>query len=176
MLRPAFGVVALALLVGAAAPVTAQQGGQKFAFINSRVVLAQMPGYSQAESTYTKEVEGYRAEVERLQSSLDSAGADFDQQSVMLSPSARTAKRKDLQAQQDKLEQRANELRDRAAERERELLEPLHAKVNDAIDAVRSEGNYAMIFDVSAGNGLIVAADKSLDVTDKVVAKLKARP
>ena len=48
--------------------------------------------------------------------------------------------------------------------------------MNDAIDAVRADGNYAMIFDVSANYGLIVSADKSLDVTDKVVEKLKAKP
>ena len=157
------------------APLAAQQG-QKIAYIDSRQVLAAMPGYAQAESTYNKEVQGYRQEVEGLQNALDSAAAEFDQQSVMLSPTARANKRKDLEAQRDRLEKRAADLRDKAVSRERELLEPMHSKVNDVLDAVRADGNYAMIFDVSANSGLIVSADKSLDLTAKVVERLKAKP
>ena len=33
-----------------------------------------------------------------------------------------------------------------------------------------------MIFDVSANDGLIVTADKSLDITQKVIDKIKAKP
>jgi len=74
------------------------------------------------------------------------------------------------------LEQRANELRDKASQREQELLAPLHGKANDAIESVRSEGGFALIFDVSANEGLIVAVDKSLDLTQKVIDKIKAKP
>ncbi len=94
----------------------------------------------------------------------------------MLSPTARATKRKDLEAQRDRLEKRAAELRDKAVHRERELLEPMHTRVNEVLDGVRAEGNYAMIFDVSANSGIIVSADKSLDLTDKVVERLKAKP
>jgi outer membrane protein len=164
----------LALLV---TPVALQaQAGAKIAYINSRTVLAAMPGYAQAESTYNREVAGFRTEVEQLQASLDSAAADFEQKSVMLSATAKTAKRRDLETQRDKLESRANELRDKAAQREQELLAPMHGKVNDAIESVRADGGYAMIFDVSANDGLIVAADKALEVTQKVIDKLKAGP
>jgi len=162
----------LALMPGA----LAAQGGAKIAYINSRTVLLATPGYAQAESTYNRELVGFRAEVEKLQGALDSAAADFEQKSVMLSATARTAKRRELEDQRTKLEQRAQELRDRAAQREQELIAPIHSKVNEVIEAVRAEGGYAMIFDVSANDGLIVTADKSLDLTDKVVEKVKAKP
>jgi outer membrane protein len=177
MARRTFGRWVLAALVLVASPrLAAAQGGQKIGYINARAVLLATPGYAQAESTYNREIAGFRGEVEKLQNALDSAAADFEQKSVMLSASAKTAKRKDLETQRDKLEQRANELRDKAAQREQELLAPLHGKVNDAIESVRAEGGYALIFDVSANDGLIVAADKSLEVTQKVIDKIKATP
>src|SRR6267142_460311 len=108
------------------------------------------------------------------QATLDSAAADFDQQSVMLSPTQRAAKRKDLQTQQQKLEQRTQELQQQAATRERELLDPIQTKVNSVIEGVRAAGNYAMIFDVSAPNNGIVTADKALDLTQRVIQQLKA--
>ena len=92
----------------------------------------------------------------------------------MLSPTQRAAKRKDLQAQQQKLEQRTQELQQRAATRERELLDPIQSKVNSVIEGIRAAGNYAIIFDVSAPNNGIVTADKGIDLTQRVVQQLKA--
>ncbi len=37
-----------------------------------------------------------------------------------------------------------------------------------------SQGGYTMIFDVGAQGSALVSADKSLDLTDMVLAKLKA--
>jgi outer membrane protein len=165
---------ALLLLVAGAAPVAAQQAsGGKLAYVNTQAILKSTPGYAQAESTFTKELQTYRGEVQKLQSSLDSAASDFEQQSVMLSPTQRAAKRKDLEGQQQKLEQRTQELQQRAATRERELLDPIQSKVNSVIEGIRASGNYAMIFDVSAPNSGIVTADKSLDLTQRVIQQLK---
>ena len=167
---------ALLTLVCVTAPAAAQQSGGvgKLAYVNTQAILKSTPGYAQAESTFTKELQTYRSEVQKLQASLDSSASDFEQQSVMLSPTQRAAKRKDLEGQQQKLEQRTQELQQRAATRERELLDPIQSKVNSVIEGLRASGNYAMIFDVSAPNSGIVTADKSLDLTDKVIQQLKS--
>jgi outer membrane protein len=163
-----------AILLLLSAPAAAQQGGAgKVAYVNTQAILKQTPGYAQAESTFAKELETYRGEVQKLQAGLDSAASDFEQKSVMLSPTQRSAKRKDLEAQQQKLEQRTQELQQRASGRERELLEPIQTKVNAVIEGIRASGNYAMIFDVSAPNSGVVTADKSLDLTQKVIQQLK---
>jgi outer membrane protein len=158
----------------AAAPAAAQQGNAKVAYVNTQAILKSTPGYAQAESTFTKELATYRGEVQKLQATLDSAASDFEQQSVLLSPTQRAAKRKDLQGQQEQLEKRTQELQQKAATRERELLDPIQTKVNSVIEGVRASGNYAMIFDVSAPNSGIVTADKSLDLTQKVIQQLKS--
>jgi outer membrane protein len=160
-------------LLGAGA-ATAQQGGGKVAYVNTQAILKQTPGYAQAESTFTREIETFRVEVQKLQAILDSSASDFEQKSVMLSPTQREAKRKDLTGQQQKLEQRTQELQQKAATRERELLEPIQTKVNSVIEGVRAAGNYAVIFDVSAPNSGIVTADKSLDLTQRVIQQLKS--
>ena len=170
------GVWVSLIAVSVAGPklLGAQQAGSKVAYVNTQNILKQTPGYVKAESTFTKELEGYRVEVQKLQATLDSAASDFDQQSVMLSPTQRAAKRKDLQGQQQKLEQRTQELQQRAATRERELLDPIQSKVNSVIEGVRAAGNYAIIFDVSAPNNGIVTADKGIDLTQRVIQQLKA--
>jgi Skp family chaperone for outer membrane proteins len=166
---------ALLSIAGGVRPAAAQQGGgTKVAYVNTQAILRATPGYAQAESTFTKELATYRSEVQKLQASLDSSASDFEQQSVMLSPTQRAATRKDLEGQQKKLEARTQELQQRATSRERELLDPIQSKVNSVIEGMRASGNYAMIFDVSAPNSGIVTADKSLDLTARVIQQLKS--
>lgn len=174
------GVLALALLV--ASPVVAQKTpakpagtapGARVAFVNAQKILQSTPGWTTAEQTFQKESEGYRTELQRLQATLDSAASDFEQQSVVLSPTQRQAKRQELEGKRQQLETRAQELQQKAGARQRELLEPLQNRVNAVIENVRGEGSYAMIFDVSAPGSGVVAADRTLDLTDKVIERLK---
>jgi outer membrane protein len=176
------------LLVAIATPAAAQQrqgaakpaapaaagAAQKLAFVNTRQVLQQTPGYAAAESTFTREMATYRTEVTKLQTTLDSAAQDFDQQSVVLSPTQRAAKRKELEGQQQKLEARMQELQQKADTRQRELLDPINQRVSTIIEGIRAEGNYAIIFDVSAPGSVIVTADRSLDLTPRVIQRLKS--
>src|SRR5437660_3480821 len=119
--------VSLAVLAAASLPraVVGQgpspaPGPLKIAIVNSREIMQRTPGYAVAESTYLKEVEGYRVEVQKLQAQLDSAVQAFDQQSLVLSPATRAARQKDLQAMQQRMEQRTNDLQDKARQREQE--------------------------------------------------------
>jgi len=144
----------------------------KIAYINSREILQRTPGYAAAESTYLKEVDGYRTEVQKLQQSLDSAVQAFDQQSIALSPAARAQKQKDLQAMQQRMEARTNELQDKARQREQELLQPIQARVNSVIQGIRAESNYSLILDADAAGGLIAAADPALNITARVLQRL----
>jgi len=51
------GALALTVLLGAAAGGRSQQAPMKLAYINSRAVLAAVPEYQQAESTFARDVD-----------------------------------------------------------------------------------------------------------------------
>ena len=167
-----FVLVCLAALAAVPSAASAQ-GAPKIAFINSREILQKTPGYAAAESTYLKEVDGFRTELQKLQTSLDSAVQAFDQQSIALSPAARQTKQRELQGMQTRLEQRNTELQDRARQREQDLLAPIQARVNSVIQGMRAELNYSLILDADAPGGIIVAADPALNITAKVLQRLQ---
>jgi len=173
-----FVLVCLTALAAAPTAASAQAapapaGPVRIAFINSREILQRTPGYAAAESTYLKEVDGFRTEVQKLQASLDSAVQAFDQQSIALSPAARQTKQRELQGMQTRLEQRTNELQDRARQREQDLLQPIQSRVNSVIQGIRAELNYSLILDADAPGGIIVAADPALNITAKVLQRLQ---
>jgi len=162
-----------AVLAQGAGPAPTQQAALKIAFINSREILQRTPGYAAAESTYLKELDGFRLEVQKLQQQLDSAVQAFDQQSIALSPAARQTKQRELQGLQQRMEQRTNELQDRARQREQDLLQPIQARVNSVIQGIRAELNYALILDADAPGSTIVAVDPALNITAKVLQRLQ---
>ncbi|MEP7327535.1 MAG: OmpH family outer membrane protein [Gemmatimonadota bacterium] len=167
-------LLAVLAVVGGGQRAQAQQNGSKIAFVNTQLILKDTPGFAQAESLFTREVDGYRAEAARLQTTLDSAASAFTRDQVLLSPSAREAKRKELETSQQAMETRMTELRDLANRRQDELLNPITARIQTVIDGLRAEGNYAMIFDIATLGSGVISADRSLDLTQTVIQRLQA--
>jgi outer membrane protein len=166
------GVLALGL---AAVPsiLPAQAGQTRIAYINFREVIQQDPGYGKAESTFRKELEGLQKGVEKLQQQFDSSMSEYTKQSVVLSPSAKQAKEKQLQTLQQQLQQRAQDFQGQVQKREQELMQPIEDRVRAVVEGVRAERNISVIFDVSGQANNIVAADKTLDITPTVLQRLK---
>ncbi len=91
--------LAFAGLLAALAPaaLAAQQATpcappMRLAYINSQLILSNTPGRADAESLFAREMVGFRAEAQRLQTQLDSAIAEYNRTSVALTPSARQAR------------------------------------------------------------------------------------
>ena len=166
------------LLAVLAAPMAAQAAPAqttRFGWVNSQLIIRQVPGYAAAESTLNADIAGYREEVQRMQTALDSVIRAFDQQQIALSPTSRQAKQREIQETQQRLEQRYNELQTQAAQRERELVSPLEERVKGVIEGLRAERNLMFIFDVGAPGNNIVAADRALDLTAVVVQRLQGQ-
>jgi outer membrane protein len=164
--------VSLTVVGVAALPSSSAQEGPRLAVIASEVILRQTPGYAQAESTFTSDLAAWRQEVEGLQQRLDSAASAFDQQSVVLSASARQAKTDELRQLQQQYQTRASELQQRAEQRRQELVGPLEQRIQTVIDGLRAERNLTIVFDVSAPGNNIVSADPVIDLTTTVVRRL----
>ena len=172
------GVVALAVF--AVAPVAAQaQGNLKFAYIDSRAILAQAPGRAEAEAQFQKEMSSYQQQVQKMGDSLNTMMAAYTKAELTLSPSAKEARQKTIRDKEAAYQERVQGLQEQAQQRQGELMGPIMQLINTAISDVRAQDGYSFIFDVGAQGGVVVAADTTLNITDKVLARLKtisARP
>ncbi len=177
-IRRAASLTALALVglaAGALAQAPAAQApALRFAWLNSQAVLAATPGRAEAESTFAREMNGARAEVQRLQQQLDTAVAEFNRTSVTMSPAAKQQRQDQLQQMEERNRQRAADLDQQMQQRENELTGPIMARVNSIIEGIRAEFNYAFIFDVASQPNAIVTADHALDITQLVIQRVQA--
>lgn len=168
---PAF--FAMAFLAPAAG---AQQAAPKFAYIDSRIVMQRAPGAAEAQAAFQKEREAMAGSAQRLSDSLKSAFDAYSKTSATLTPAQREEREKSFRDKQIEFDQRVGQMEQQMQQRQFELLQPIMNQIRSVLDAIRAEEGYTFIFDVGAEGGVIVAADKNLDITERVIARLKPIP
>jgi outer membrane protein len=175
----AFAVAFVALgLTGAAA--AAQSSTKLIAYVNPQALFESAPGRADAEAAFRKETEGFRAELARLNESLSQAVSDYQKTEPKLTAADKEKRQRALQAKEDSLRARQTELEQTATRRQNELMAPIMEQVRKVLEDIRAEDGYAVILSSEPGSSPILAADKNLDITERVVARLRtlaaARP
>ena len=174
-MRGLIRAASLALIVGAATAGSASaQAAPKFGFINSAAILAEAPGRAEAENQFKTEVAAYQAQLQRMSDSLQAMGAAFDKAAPTPDSATRAVRGKAIADKEADYQNRAKALDQQMQNRQAELIRPLMENLQKIIEQVRAEDNYSMIFDVASQTSVIVAADKNLDITQKVLARVKA--
>jgi outer membrane protein len=166
--------VVAALTMTMTGVLAAQAAASKIVYVNSQKIIAQAPGRADAEAQFQKEMDQYKAQVQKLGDSLKTQIADYQKNQATMTPAARAAREKDLGGKQQAYQQHVQELEQTAQQREAELVRPIMEQINKIIEQIRSENGYLFILDAGSQAGVVVAADSSLDITDQVIKKLVA--
>lgn len=143
---------------------------QKFGYVNSQEILANMPEVKQAEAT----LEALQKQLQKkLQDGMTKLQQDYVviQQKVErgeLSPKQQEEEAKKLQDRQTQLAQEEQGMVEQIQKKRSDELSPILEKVNKAIADVAKEDGYQFIFE----QGVLLYYDESQDVSAKVKAKL----
>ena len=156
----------------AVAHPAAVQAQSKLAYVEVGTVLEAVPGRAEAQQTLEREGQAIQAEITRMNDSLNALGTAYQKAQPTLTPAQRQTREREFQARQQEYQQRFQALQERGARRQQELAGTFETVVRQAIDEVRTTGGYTMIF-ASGPNSPMLSADRGLDVTDQVVARVK---
>ena len=147
---------------------------QKFAHVNSAVIINAMPEYTKAQTELQTLAKQYDDEFKRMQDEFRTKYEDYQKNGESL---PETMKQRRVQELQD-LDKRLTEYQQTAeqdlAQQERTKLNEISEKVGNAIKEVGTAGGYIYIMDVTSGIPFINEA-LSTDVTDQVKAKLNIK-
>ena len=164
----------LALVISAASTAPAlAQGAPKIAYVDSKVILSRAPGRQQAEDTFNKEMEASRTQVQKMGDSLQTMIADYQKVQGTLAANVREQREAAIRKKQEDYQSRAGALDQQMQQRQMELVKPIMDQIRKVLDDIRQEDGYAFILDAGSDAGVIVAADRNLDITEKVISRLK---
>jgi outer membrane protein len=171
VLRTAGALVPLLLT---AAPAAAQD--IRLASVDSDSIIKATPGVAEARASYEKTAEEWKTALETRRRELSGLYDEYQKQSAILSPEKRTEKQQAILQKEREMQEYFQQKfgpQGEAGAKERELLAPIYDRINRAIEEVRAAEGYALIFDIQAG--ALAAGDPSLNVTDKVIARLQTQ-
>ena len=143
---------------------------QKFGYVNSAAILADMAEVKQADAN----LEALQQQLQKKgQGMLEKLQTDYAEvrrkvDSGELSPIQQEEEGKRLQAEEAKIAQFEQDMIKQVQDKREELLGPIYEKVNNAISDVAKENGYQFIFD----QGVLLFAEESQDVSAMVKAKL----
>lgn len=169
-----YGFPRAALVAMAASIAPLALGAQsKIAFVRSQALLEAAPGRAAAEEQLGKELAGFEAVAKRMQDSLSTMVDAYQKAAATLTPAQREAREKAIRDKQTEFTRRDQEMRETAQRRQGELVQPIIARIREILDEIRAADGYTVILDLEAQGQSILAYDKNLDITERVVNRIR---
>jgi outer membrane protein len=150
---------------------TAEAGSTttKVAVVDLERTLYETPAGKRADKKFEKTRKKKQGELDKKQKELQKQAAELDKQSTVLKEDVLLEKKADLQQKFVDLQQLYSKLeKDLAAERTA-LIQDLLKQAAPIIEELAKADNVSLVVDASA----VVWADKALDLTDDLNAKMK---
>jgi len=147
---------------------------QKFGFLNSAALLQEMPEVKEAEANLETLQKQLQARGEKMLQEFQASYIELERKNNQgeISPIELEEQTQLLKTKETEIAQFEQNMQRQIMEKREQLLQPILDRVNEALKEVAQEEGYAYIFDASPGNGILLYADQSTDVMDKVKLKL----
>jgi len=163
-------VLACGLLMGKAA-IAQSNTGLKIAYINSAVLLQNMPERINADSALAKYTRTFQEQIEIMTKEFQTKLQSFQGSEKTMSEAMKEVKTKELQDLQTRIETTQQSAQEKIQMKKQDLYTPILEKADKAIKDVAKEKNYDYIFDVNSQNGIVFSKDE-YDITNLVKTKM----
>ena len=122
---------------------------QKFARINLQEIVVAMPEFEEAQKNLESFYKDLNEQMEQIQVEFNNKLADFQKNQATMAASIKQMKQQEL----EQLQQRSAEFQQIAqqdlAKKEQELLEPVQAKAQEAVNKIAKANGYIAVFNTA---------------------------
>ncbi len=147
---------------------------QKYAYVDSEYILKKIPSYEAAQQKldelsvqWQKEIEGYYKEIDKMYK-------DYQNDKVLLTEEMKKKRQDDIIKKEKEVKdvQKKYFGKDGMLYKKRqELIKPIQDEIYNAIKEIATNGNYGIVFDISAGASVLYTNPK-FDISEEVLKKL----
>ncbi len=169
----------LALLTFLTLFLSAASFAQKYAYVDTKYILEQIPEYEEAKKELDELSKKWQEEIGNRQQAIEDKEAAFKAEEILLPEESKKKKLAEIEALKRELrelqKQRFGVGGDLFKKRQ-ELIQPIQDKIFKAIQKIAKDSNYAFVFDKSGSSANILYADDKYDVSDRVLRKMGYSP
>jgi len=145
---------------------------QKFGYLNSAALLAEVPEVKQADANLKAFQNQLMKKGQEMAKELQEKAALLERKKEQgtISPRDYQAQMAKLQEEEEAIGKYEQEVYAKLAKKREEEYRPILERVNKAMEETAREGGFLLVFDSSTS--VVVYADEALDLTPLVKAKL----
>lgn len=143
---------------------------QKIAYINSDKVLEMSTDGQRVQTIITTLQGEWNTQITQKETVLQSKYDEYDNLPVMVEESARKKLEEEIITLENQYRQLQNEIREKANQKQEELLLPIFQKLGDVTKKIAAANGFTAIFDLNMSG--FVYIDSTLDVTDQVLEEM----
>ncbi len=147
---------------------------QKIGFVDSDVILQNMPEYSGIEQRLTLLADNWRQEISTLEEELNQLEDDFEAREILYTDTMRDERLQEIEAKKRQLEQLTEARFGPEGDyfsRQKELLEPVQRQIFEAINRVAERESFDFVFDRSQDTKFLFARPQ-WNLTEDVMLEL----
>ena len=144
---------------------------QKFGHLNSQQVMNDMPEFVKARGEIEATAKQYDNDLKAMQDELLRKAEEYEKTKSTMNATKQKETEEELMKLNEKIRTAYNDNSQALQKAQQEKMQPITAKLVNAIQAVGKAGNYVYIMDITSGIPYI-SQTLSEDVTAKVKAEL----
>ncbi len=165
--------IAIAALLGLLFTASSAMAQAKVGYVDPQKFLGSYKPYQEAHREYTRYEEDLNKEFAKLQNEYEKMKETYDRQELLFTEKRKQEEQRTLMRKQEELQRFMKEVTDpergKLAMKQQELSAPIHAHVNEVVQAVAKENGYDFVLNTIA----LVYANESHDLTEKVLEALQ---
>ncbi len=144
---------------------------QKFGHLNSQQVMNDMPEFVKARGEIEATAKQYENDLKAMQDELQRKAEEYEKTKSTMNATKQKETEEELMKLNEKIRTAYNDNSQALQKAQQDKMQPITAKLVNAIQAVGKAGNYVYIMDITSGIPYI-SQTLSEDVTAKVKAEL----
>jgi len=147
---------------------------QRFAYVNTDLILEQLEDYKKAQADLDKMTEAWRGEVNTRRAGIEAMYRDFQNDRVLLTKEQEDLRIKEIEAKEEELksfQQSVFGFEGLLFQKRQELVKPVQDRVFNAIQELAKDRGYDFIFD-QANSTTLLYVNPDNDRTEDVLKRL----
>lgn len=159
-------------------PCRADAQSQKIGFIDTDVIMEQMPEYTGIEQRLTLMSDNWRREIREREEEIEELERDFEAREVLFTDEVRQERINEINNKRDQLEQFTEQIfgpRGEYFTRQKELLEPIQRQIFDALERVAERDQFDFVFDRAQDSRFLIT-NSQWNLTEEVMLEMGMDP
>ena len=151
---------------------------QKYAYVETEFILANIPEYKAAQSELDKVSVEWQKEIEGKYAEIDKMYKTYQAEEILLTEEMKKKREAEIinkEKEAKDLQKQKFGVDGELFKKRQELIKPIQDKVYNAIKTLAEKGNYAVIFDKSSDLTMLYTNPK-LDKSSEVLEALGYKP